>query len=131
MIIPRPIYLKETDAPHLVMELTNTCNLHCSYCSRDDDALHHAPAKFFPLELLRRIIRDARETCGIESVSFTGGEVTIHPQFKEIIETVAAEGLKVGFVTNGWHFDRVYRTLVAHRDSVSMVAFSLDGATRE
>jgi len=131
MIIPRPVYLKENDPPHLVLELTNTCNLHCSYCSRDDDALHHAPAHFFPLELLRRVIRDARATFGIESVSFTGGEVTIHPQFKEIIAAVAAEGLKVGFVTNGWHFDRVYPALVAHPDAIKLVAFSLDGATRE
>jgi MoaA/NifB/PqqE/SkfB family radical SAM enzyme len=131
MIIPRPVYLKENDPPHIVLELTNTCNLHCSYCSRDDDALHHAPAHFFPLELLRRVIRDARETFGIESVSFTGGEVTIHPQFEEIIEAVAAEGLKVGFVTNGWHFDRVYKALVRHLDAVRLVAFSLDGATRE
>jgi MoaA/NifB/PqqE/SkfB family radical SAM enzyme len=61
MIIPRPVYLKENDPPHIVLELTNTCNLHCSYCSRDDDALHHAPAHFFPLDLLRRVIRDARD----------------------------------------------------------------------
>ena len=131
MIIPRPVYLKENDPPHIVLELTNTCNLHCDYCSRDDDALHHAPARFFPLELLRRIVKEARATFGIESVSFTGGEVTIHPQFKEIIEAVATEGLKFGFVTNGWHFDRVYQVLLAHREAVSLVAFSLDGATSE
>lgn len=131
MIIPRPIYLREREPPHIVLELTNTCNLHCSYCSRDDEALHHSPAHFFPLDLLRHIIRDARAVYSIETVSFTGGEVTIHPQFKEIIEAVAAEGLTVGFVTNGWHFERVAETLVKHREAVRAVAFSLDGATRE
>src|ERR1051325_5973757 len=131
MIIPRPIYLNENDPPRIIIELTNTCNLHCSYCSRDEDALHHAPARFFPVELLRRIIREAREVYSITTVSFTGGEVTIHPQFKEVVETVASEGMKAGFVTNGWHFDRICSTLVAHRESVGVVAFTLDGATRE
>ena len=25
-------------APRLIVELTNICNLHCSYCLRDEDA---------------------------------------------------------------------------------------------
>ena len=35
------------------------------------------------------------------------------------------------FVTNGWHFERVWPALAANRQSVSHVAFSLDGVTRE
>ena len=117
---------------HISLELTNICNLHCSYCARDDDALYHAPANFFSVELLRRIIRSASDpACGFNAVSFTGGEVTIHPRFKEIVETVREEGWQFGFVTNGWHFDRVYPTLLANRDALHMVAFSLDGPTRE
>ena len=117
---------------HISLELTNICNLHCSYCARDDDALYHTPANFFSVELLRRIIRSAKHpSCGFNAVSFTGGEVTIHPQFKEIVETVREEGWQFGFVTNGWHFERVYPTLLANRDALHMVAFSLDGPTRE
>jgi MoaA/NifB/PqqE/SkfB family radical SAM enzyme len=116
----------------ITLELTNICNLHCSYCARDDDALYHTPANFFSVELLRRIIRSASHpSCGFNSISFTGGEVTIHPRFKEIVETVREEGWQFGFVTNGWHFDRVYPTLLANRDALHIVAFSLDGPTRE
>ncbi|MDQ1591899.1 MAG: hypothetical protein QOG71_2526 [Pyrinomonadaceae bacterium] len=122
----------QTELKHISLELTNICNLHCSYCARDDDALYHSPANFFSVELLRRIIRSASQaSCGFNSVSFTGGEVTIHPQFKEIVEAVREEGWQFGFVTNGWHFDRVYPTLLANRDALHMVAFSLDGPTRE
>jgi len=117
--------------PRLIVELTNICNLHCSYCLRDEDALYHQKASFFPIDLLRRVIREARDTIGVSHVMFTGGETTLHPRFKEIIETVGAEGLKCSFVTNGWHFERVWPTISANRNVVTHVAFSLDGPTRE
>jgi MoaA/NifB/PqqE/SkfB family radical SAM enzyme len=128
---PIPGIDPSTAAPRMTIELTNICNLHCSYCVRDEDNLYHTAARFFPAPLLRKIISRAKETYGVSYVSFTGGEVTIHPQFEEIIAAVAAEGLQLAFVTNGWHFDRVYPLILKHREAVKVVAFSLDGATRE
>jgi MoaA/NifB/PqqE/SkfB family radical SAM enzyme len=123
---------EQVEFRHISLELTNICNLHCSYCARDDEALYHSPANFFSVDLLRRILRSAKQnSCGFNAVSFTGGEVTIHPRFKEIIEAVRDEGWKFGFVTNGWHFDRVYPALMENREALHMVAFSLDGPTRE
>jgi MoaA/NifB/PqqE/SkfB family radical SAM enzyme len=120
-----------TAAPRISIELTNVCNLHCSYCLRDEDDLYHTAARFFPADLLRKIVSRAKETYGVSYVSFTGGEVTIHPEFERIVEAVAAEGLQINFVTNGWHFDRVYPQILKHREAVRTVAFSLDGPTRE
>lgn len=117
--------------PRLVVELTNICNLHCGYCLRDEDALYHTPANFLPAELLRRVIGEARAVMGVREVMFTGGEPTLHPRFSEIIEAVGAEGLKASFITNGWHFERVWPTIAANRETITHVAFSLDGATRE
>jgi MoaA/NifB/PqqE/SkfB family radical SAM enzyme len=117
--------------PRLIVELTNICNLHCSYCLRDEDALYHTPANFFSVELLGRLVREARETIGARTVMFTGGETTLHPRFREVIEAVGAEGLTCSFVTNGWHFERVWPAIAANRESVSHVSFSLDGPTRE
>jgi MoaA/NifB/PqqE/SkfB family radical SAM enzyme len=125
--LPQP-----NDSPRrIVIELTNICNLHCSYCLRDDEALYQTRARFFPIELLQRILRDAREAAGVSHVSFTGGEPTLHPQFGAILETVRGEGMRASFVTNGWHFDRLWPVLDAHRATVSVVSFSVDGATRE
>jgi MoaA/NifB/PqqE/SkfB family radical SAM enzyme len=115
----------------LTVELTNICNLHCSYCLRDEDALYHNPANFLPVELFTRVARDARAAMGIEQVMFTGGEPTLHPDFGAILATVAALDLKCSFVTNGWHFERVWPLLREHREAVTHVSFSLDGATRE
>lgn len=115
----------------LIIELTNICNLHCSYCLRDEDALYHSPTRFFSLDLLRRVIREGREELGVEHIMFTGGEPTLHPRFGEVLEAVRLEGLRASFVTNGWHFDRVWPVVEANREAISNVAFSMDGATRE
>lgn len=116
-------------AQRLSIELTNVCNLHCSYCLRDEDALYHQPARFFSLPLFERIVREAKEAVGITRVTFTGGEPTLHPQFADLLRIARAEELQVGFVTNGWNFEKVWPTLLAVRESISHVAFSMDGAT--
>ncbi|HEU4710592.1 MAG TPA: radical SAM protein [Pyrinomonadaceae bacterium] len=115
----------------LSVELANICNLHCSYCFRAEDNLYSKHAEFFPVDLLRRVIAEAREVANITKINFTGGEPTLHPQFATTLETVASAGLRSSFVTNGWHFERVWPSLTANRDSISHVAFSLDGITRE
>jgi MoaA/NifB/PqqE/SkfB family radical SAM enzyme len=118
--------------PHrLSVELANICNLHCSYCFRSEDNLYSRHAEFFPLELLRRVIEEAREAAQITRVNFTGGEPTLHPQFAAILETVAAADLQASFVTNGWHFERTWPALTANRKAISHVAFSLDGIDSE
>lgn len=115
----------------LGVELANICNLHCGYCFRAADNLYSSHAEFFPIDLLRRIISEARAAAKITRVSFTGGEPTLHPAFAETLKAVADANLTVSFVTNGWHFDRIWPAIQANRASVSHVAFSLDGVTRE
>jgi len=115
----------------LAVELANICNLHCSYCLRSEEALYSNRAKFFPVDLLARIIKDAREVAAISRIIFTGGEPTLHPQFSGVIEAVATAGLTSSFVTNGWHFERIWPAILANRASITHVAFSLDGITQE
>lgn len=128
---PMPALTPDVGPRRLTVELTNICNLHCSYCLRDEDALHHRPASFLPLEVFTRVASDAREWLGIEQVSLTGGEPTLHPAFADVLASVERLGLTCSFVTNGWHFDRVWPHVMAHRGVVTHVAFSLDGTTRD
>jgi sulfatase maturation enzyme AslB (radical SAM superfamily) len=115
----------------LSVELANICNLHCSYCFRADDNLYSPHAEFFSIELLRRVISEARTAANITRINFTGGEPTLHPAFAETLQAIGEAGLTASFVTNGWHFERVWPALQANRASLSHVAFSLDGVTRE
>src|SRR5690242_19785859 len=125
-------HINDDYGPHrLSVELANICNLHCSYCFRSADNLYSHHAEFFPLALLRRVIDEAREAAQITHVNFTGGEPALHPQFDEVLEIVAAAKLQASFVTNGWHFERIWPALVANGDAVTHVAFSLDGIDHE
>lgn len=128
---PDAVTKRDYGARRLSIELTNVCNLHCSYCLRDEDALYNTRASFLPLDLLQKIFSEGRRVMGITNVGFTGGEPTLHPQFDCVLDLVVQNGLKFSFVTNGWHFDRVWPTVQSHRESVNNIAFSLDGVTRE
>jgi sulfatase maturation enzyme AslB (radical SAM superfamily) len=115
----------------LTVELANICNLHCSYCFRSDENLYSSHAEFFPLALLERVVNEAQAAANITRINFTGGEPTLHPEFAEALRMIGNAGATVSFVTNGWHFERVWPALQANRAAVSHVAFSLDGVTRE
>jgi len=130
-VVPQKNLSPDYGPRRLTVELTNICNLHCSYCLRDEDALYHSRAHFLPVDLLARVIHQARESMNLEQVMFTGGEPTLHPDFATILAMVAEQQLQCSFVTNGWHFERVWPMVVQHRDAVTHVSFSLDGASRE
>ncbi len=115
---PRPLLM--------VLELTDVCNLRCSFCTfrRDrpsDDLL--------TLEELRRLFKDA-VGIGLAAVSITGGgEPMLHPHFAEVVRMAARAGLVVAVTTNG--------TLIRERNLSSfapcdVVVMSLDslGANR-
>src|SRR6185312_13554363 len=80
----------------LSVELANICNLHCSYCFRADENLYSSHAEFFPLELLRRVLAEARTAANITRVSFTGGEPTLHPEFAETLKSIGDAGMTAG-----------------------------------
>jgi MoaA/NifB/PqqE/SkfB family radical SAM enzyme len=115
----------------LSLELVNICNLHCSYCFRSEDDLYSSKAEYFPIQLLKKVLDDSKRVAGATRVIFTGGEPTLHPQFDESLTVVAEAGMTSSFVTNGWHFDRVWPAVSANRESIDHVAFSLDGISRD
>lgn len=116
-------------APRLSIELTDICNLHCSYCLRDEEALYGHAANFFSLPLLQRVLQESTEALGITKLIFTGGEPSLHPKFSEVLALARESGVKASFVTNGWNFEKLWPVLLEHRETIDHVAFSIDGVT--
>lgn len=107
--------------------LTDRCQLDCDHCLRD-------PAKQavdLPIERAIEVIERAR-SLGIERVSLTGGEPTLHPQFPALLDAIVAHGFSWDMVTNGVRFSRVAAWLASvpqRATACHSVTFSLDGAT--
>ncbi len=110
----------------LVVELTNRCNLRCQHCYGE----RHAATGELSLELLEKVLREGKD-CGIDHLSFTGGEPTMHSQFEEVVRRVAEARYTFGFVSNGSTLPKIYGLLVRHRAAFKGATFSLDGAREE
>ena len=107
----------------ILMELTDRCNLRCRHCFQQ----RHAGTGDLPLAIIEGVLRDAA-ACGVNHVSFTGGEPTLHREFVRILDLCVEANCSFSFVSNGSTFRRVYRALLARRRSFSGVTFSVDGA---
>ena len=105
--------------------LTQHCNLRCAHCIRDDVTT----VQSLSYDLVASILTQARALFGPRSVSFTGGEPLLHPEFGRIVDMLAAEGHPYRFVSNGWHLSRVLRHV--DRYAPTAVRLSLSGATAE
>ena len=90
------------------------CDFKCIYCNAYRLSQYPGTGWFYrgyvpPSELaseaIRRINSPEGKTMGVDKLSFTGGEPTIHfPYIKKVAEEVRKErpGLGVGFATNGF-----------------------------
>lgn len=109
--------------PRIVVELTDRCNLACRHCFSG----RHGGSEHLSLDLISAILGEAK-ACGFDSLSFTGGEPTVHPEFPRIIRLTHEAGYRYGFVTNGWTLPLLIPQIVAFREGLSSVTISLDGA---
>jgi MoaA/NifB/PqqE/SkfB family radical SAM enzyme len=87
------------------VELTNACNSHCIMCHRWQ--AESALSNHMPLPLWKGLIDDisrgpdAAIGYAPPTLSLSGGEPTLHPQFREMSQYAAEQGLHAGLYTNG------------------------------
>jgi len=113
--------------PDLSVDVTNACNLDCFHCLRDK----LGSRKHLSLDLFKQILDQARD-CGINYISLTGGEPTIHPKWNEFLNVLAEREFKFSIVSNGYGFgERTLPTLLEPivRKHLESMCFSLDGAS--
>jgi MoaA/NifB/PqqE/SkfB family radical SAM enzyme len=108
----------------IVIELTSRCNLHCSHCF---GRRHDGTAGDLPFHILTKILLEAK-SCGIDHVSFSGGEPTLYPRFGQAASDVVSAGCTFSLVTNGTRLPQLALLLRETGASCTGVTFSLDGA---
>jgi MoaA/NifB/PqqE/SkfB family radical SAM enzyme len=119
--------------PRIGIELNNVCNLDCGHCFRDIYRGDPAQKKdlFFPLDLLERILREAR-SFGYKHLAITGGEPPMHPRFGDALELIAQHDYTYHFLTNARNFQKTLAAVTTsplRRSKLTGITFSLDGAT--
>jgi len=83
---------------HLTLEIIETCNFSCDHCYYSS-----SPFKKGRLELeeAKTIMRKAAKS-GVRVIEITGGECTIHPNFREILQFATQTFELVGIISNGY-----------------------------
>jgi SynChlorMet cassette radical SAM/SPASM protein ScmF len=115
----------------LYLYASGSCNLACRHCwitptyRLDGDNGQHVS-----LEHVRKAIREARPL-GLRSVKLTGGEPTLHPQFRELVTLIDEAELKIVIETNGTLIDDALAGFLKQTSHVSFISVSLDGVTAE
>jgi MoaA/NifB/PqqE/SkfB family radical SAM enzyme len=104
----------------IVAELTNSCNINCIMCGREQ--LDFTPS-FFELSWFK--ILEEAFVYTEEIVLHGWGEPTVHPSFEQILEYLNRFSLRKYFCTNGTTLGNIKEMLFKHH--VDIVAISLDG----
>lgn len=83
-------------------ELLPVCNFDCRICyiRTTFDELKKRGQDILRFEDWKKYADEAVEI-GVSSITFTGGECTIHPDFKKIYEYAYKKGLQLSMITNG------------------------------
>ena len=112
---------------HVQIVPTNRCNHNCEFCAYRNSGYssneRFNDADQIPIDKLMEIVDSCAEM-GVRAIELTGGgEPTIHPQFPDLCEYIAANGIDYGVVTNGsLSNDRLFHALLGAK----WVRFSVD-----
>ncbi|MFH2028882.1 MAG: radical SAM protein [Nanoarchaeota archaeon] len=103
--------------------ITSVCNSKCTYCLYEKKAQHIA------YEDIKKIVNEAK-SFNVQTVTITGGEPSLHPDFFRIIDYISEQGMSIGLITNGFNLDDQKMELLMRYPNV-FPWFSLDSYDRE
>lgn len=123
------------DVPALKMfylYLSAGCNLHCRHCWITPTFVHGkpVPAECLDFDLLKGAVAEAKPL-GLSAAKLTGGEPTLHPEFRAIVDSLTAAGLELSMETNATRIDRELAVHLREKTSLKRVAVSLDSPVAE
>jgi len=104
------------------LSLTNKCNQKCVWCS--DYELRNRLPGVLDKKVIFSLIDDLKKGGMLGITVEGGGEPTLHPDFKEIINYIYNSGLAVGLITNGVKLN--YEDLL---DKFEWIRVSLDASS--
>lgn len=116
--------MNKLDFPNRVtVELTNRCNISCTFCHRQ---VYDMELGEMPVELFEKIIEEMSGHLPIKLVPFFRGESLLHPQFIELMRYAKKKGIgPIQMFSNGLAFDeKMAEEAIAAE--IDFISFSLD-----
>ncbi|MCK5081673.1 MAG: radical SAM protein, partial [Candidatus Omnitrophica bacterium] len=110
----------------LMIHLITQCNLACDMCNWDKK--EQFPP--FPLEVFKKLVVKAK-VVGIQTVHVLGGEVTLLPNIKEILQYIGNNDLRVELTTNGYVNPLQWAELAPMIDSINISLDSYDAGVHD
>lgn len=101
----------------IYIEITNTCNLKCSFCGGSKNPLKVMDPDFFS-GILKKISGKTRNIC-----LHVMGEPLMHPEIGKILDICGEHSFKVNLATNGTMADRLKE--VIKKPAIRQINFSL------
>lgn len=115
----------------LYLYISGTCNLSCAHCWISPTQSQTAGAdSFLEPALVEKAVREARPL-GLRNVKLTGGEPTLHPDFRKIVSKLNESGISITMETNGTLISRDLAKFIGETPRFSSISVSLDGAKKE
>lgn len=105
--------------------ITGRCNYHCRHCYMDAPCGTGRDVSLGEAE----IITEEFVKAGVFSVSLTGGEPLVHPDFWKIVDLLLEKGIRVATIyTNGFLIDEHFFDNLNARGIKPRISLSYDGA---
>lgn len=115
----------------LYLYLTKGCNLACQHCwVKPHYKADGTTGGHLQLDVFKRAIDEAIPL-GLKTVKLTGGEPTLHPEFKEILTFLKQRKIRTLMETNGVLVDRGLAVFMKEESSLGFISVSIDGADAE
>ena len=107
----------------IYVEITNSCNLKCSFCPEGKRA-----KEFMPAEKFEHIIREVKEYTNLVALHVKG-ESLLHPKLKEILEICKKNDILVNITTNATLLEK-NKDIIIESNAVRQLNLSLHSITK-
>ena len=105
--------------------ITERCNYNCLHCFHAAD--NERAREEFSREEAFRFLAQA-EACGVPSILLTGGEPTLYPHFREVVEEIRRRGIELNtLTTNGALLDEELASFIKMTHPRARIRLSFDG----
>lgn len=114
----------------LAAYITTRCNFACPHCLRRIFDKNKSSIEDLSVEVFEKILKKAGKF-GFSSISFTGGEPILHPQFSKFLDSCGKYDYNFTIVSNGSFFEEYWSCIKNHLSRLSFISLSLDGSSAD